>query len=247
MKKKCVLSIVLPTYNDVRVFDRLEFLQDAEFCRVNGVEVIVSDDSTNDSIYKRVRGISHYKYFRHRPTGNPVDNWNYGLDMASSHYTWLLHHDEFIYGKNELKKILDNLRASRIELLFLRLHLLRRGKVKPFKPQIIQKIVLRFPRLLYAANFLGSPSVVIHKQNSLRYDRRLKWLVDVDYFVRALSKYRVAALIDIPIVSDLDTNGGISSTICNKKNVHRNELKLLPLKSFEYYAVSALLFFRYLK
>lgn len=247
MIEKSLLSVILPTYNDVRIFDRLVFLQDMEFCQAHGIEVLICDDSTNDHVYNRVKRVSHYKYLRRKRTQNPVDNWNFGLDCATSHYTWLLHHDEFISSKSDMIKIVDTITKTRADIFFLKLYLLKNGKTQIFKPQIIQKLALKYPKILYLANLFGSPSVIIHKKNSLRYNQCLKWLVDVDYFVKALNMLRVSKLIDIPIISDLDSNDSISKTIQNKLDVHKRELELLSLTPFEHYVLKALLTMRYRK
>jgi hypothetical protein len=52
---------------------------------------------------------------------------------------------------------------------------------------------LKDPYQLFASNLIGPPSVVLFRKNMLElYDANLKWLVDLEGYVRMIKKYRVA-------------------------------------------------------
>ena len=235
-----LLTIVIPAFNDTKIFDRLNYLEDASFCQLHNLEVIICDDSTNESVFLRVKDISHYNYFNHTRTGNPVDNWNHGLSRATGEYTWLLHHDEFIAKKSHFLQILEELKSSKKDCFFLTLNKFYSfGSIK-FRPRFIQLLSLRYPKILYFANQLGSPSILIHRITSERYNQKLKWLVDVDFFVRILET-NTASLLRIPIYSDMTMKESITQTIENIYSLHIDELNTVRLSQCERFLIKALI------
>ena len=235
-----LLTIIIPTFNNSKIFDRMLYLENASFCHQHGLQIIICDDSTNENVYSRVKDISHYTYCKHERTGNPVDNWNFGHSQATCQYSWLLHHDEFVQNKDDFLKILEELKHTQSHGVFLKLKKIYNHGSSVFRPRIIQILCLRMPKILYFANQLGSPSVLIHRRTSERYNRQLKWLVDVDFFVKFINKYSVQ-LIDVPVYSDSSMKESITNKIDNKYQLHIDELDVVKLNSYERFMFKVLL------
>lgn len=237
------LTLILPTFNDTKIFDRLIYLENPIFCKTHGVKIIVCDDSTDQRVSERVKNITHYQYLNHKRTGNAVDNWNFGLNNTVSEYAWLLHHDEFIETEHQFAEIIRKIKQSECDVFILNLKKMNDGKVQNFRPKFVRKLALRFPNLLYIANQLGSPSVFIHRQTSYRYNRNLKWLVDVDFFVRYLKVYK-AQFIDVPIFTDIGFHDSITNKIKNKNRLHIDELYLLNVSRWKIFILRIMFFLR---
>lgn len=54
-------------------------------------------------------------------------------------------------------------------------------------------------RLREGENTYGSPSAVAWRKNDLRFDEKLKWLFDCEFYARMAERYGVPAFVDTPI------------------------------------------------
>ena len=89
------LSIVLPTFESTTGLQRIVNLLLINNCLDDRVEFIVSDDSKSGLIRNFVSKHKSFTYIKHSNTGNPVDNWNHGIEMSNGQYIHVLHHDEY--------------------------------------------------------------------------------------------------------------------------------------------------------
>lgn len=73
-----------------------------------------------------------------------------------------------------------------------------------------------------AANRIGPPSVVIFKkEDSLYFDRRMQWLVDIDFYIRYLKKYPPAEYIPQNLVQI-----GISASQVTRRSFGNPEIEI---------------------
>ena len=184
------LSCVVPAYNSAPLLARTLM----SIVTQEGVtpEVVVVDDSTTAEVRRLVDGLAGlYPNIRYRPgarTGNPVDNWNAGLDQASGRWLMVVHHDDFFCDPRFLRRSVDRLAAGEGDVLATAHCLAGRAGHSRFALAAAVAGILRLkPASLYAINWIGPPAAMIFPaEPSLRFDRRLGWLVDVDFFVRLL-------------------------------------------------------------
>ena len=98
-------SIVLPCYNDLTLLQGAlaSILKQKDI----DYEVIITDDSQDDSIEQYIQSLSHddIHYYRHQQGVSASDNWNAGLQKASGKYVILMHHDEEMVQDDYLKRI----------------------------------------------------------------------------------------------------------------------------------------------
>jgi glycosyltransferase involved in cell wall biosynthesis len=154
-------------------------------------EVIVSDDSRDDSVREVVERVSArihgLTYVRNRPALGAVENWNALLGMARGRYCLLLHHDEFPLCQGFPARLAHSLQcAKNPDVLVLGCVLVdeRSGRNRVHLPGLLREEVVRnHPRYLFRRNVIGPPSVVVARRAVYpRFDPMLRWLVDVDVY-----------------------------------------------------------------
>jgi len=185
-----LLSVLVPAYGYPEGVGRIL----ASLPDDGRLEVVVSDDSIDDGIGKVVRRHGQGRRTRHvyrhnRPRLGAIANWNALLDEARGRYAWLLHHDEFPLDGSTVPDLLSRLaRADAPDVLVLDCVLARQdsGDNARHVPQWLRSIVVRHaPGYLMWRNVLGAPSVIVARHALYpRYDRSLKWMVDVEAYVR---------------------------------------------------------------
>ncbi len=183
-----LVSICIPAYNDPILFKRcLDSILSQDYPQI---EIVVSDDSTNDQIKVLLEEVSidhQIKYVLNVPALKSPVNWNNALDHASGDFVLLMHHDDFFTHKNSITSFLelfDN--DHKIEVIFS-------------TPQTVDETgnmcqhrytsssfnkVLQNPHRLFVSNILGAPSNMMLRKNNLRYRADLVWMVDMEYYYR---------------------------------------------------------------
>src|SRR5438445_942085 len=56
------------------------------------------------------------------------------------------------------------------------------------------------PNCLFFANFIGSPSATIFRKNDEKFDSELKWVVDIDFYIRMLKRHSAFIFIKEPLI-----------------------------------------------
>lgn len=199
------LSILIPTYNyRIGIYKILECLNNINYAERENIEIIVSDDSDKVLIDKKLKNklkkiFANFKYIHNKvPLGGPK-NWNKLISLAKGKYIWLLHHDEFWEkNKNICEYILNTIDKQNPNIILLpitkqkiiifkKIKFIFLSKHKVFHN--IQEKLISEPKLLLKLNILGPPSAFIYKNRNLKYDTKLKYLVDVDFYIRLLKNY----------------------------------------------------------
>jgi glycosyltransferase involved in cell wall biosynthesis len=203
------LSICIPTYC------QLDFLRETllsvKVQDFEDYELIISDDSPDNSVARLVEsfdfgGRLHY-YKNLNALGSP-ENWNEAIRHARGDYIKLLHHDDrlahpaalssFVRMLDEHPEVDFAFSASLVEDVSKKSYLIHR----PTDDQLVR--LLATPESLFFGNVIGAPSATIYRNGlCLEYDRRMKWLVDIDFYIRLLQRnnkfiYSDDALIATP-------------------------------------------------
>lgn len=195
---KPLLSILVPAYcygdGLVRILTRLRLLP-MEDC-----ELIVLDDSPDDGVEQEVVRWSsatgmQVAYQHNRPALGAAANWNALLDKARGKYCLLLHHDEFPLGHNFVMNLIQELRKDPdVDIFMLDCILIdpQNRRCRRHLPTWLRTFVVkRFPQYLFRRNVIGPVStLVIRRMLYPRFDERLRWLIDVDVYVRLLKVTR---------------------------------------------------------
>lgn len=203
MYKNPSLSILIPAYEYSFGVQRiLDSILESDLLTIkNEIEILISDDSHSDAINQMIKSheiqntikIDYVK--RDNVSGIASSNWNNLLRMANGKYLLFMHHDEFPYGKNFFNKLLSKIiHKPNVDVFFLRCNIksFLKNKYRPHILDFIKKIYFVSSESIFLRNTLGSPScVVIKKEKCPKFDERLKWIVDLDWYYRILDKKKL--------------------------------------------------------
>lgn len=159
-------------------------------------EVIITDDSPNNNVERVVNEfknkIKNLKYYKNKePMGSP-ENWNECIKIATGEYVKIIHCDDSLSDESSLCKYVKMLDENpNADFAFSSSSMCdKNGKItKTHKPNL-DKInnLSKDIGSLFSGNFIGAPSATIHRKNDLCYDKNLKWLVDIDFYIMLLRK-----------------------------------------------------------
>jgi glycosyltransferase involved in cell wall biosynthesis len=155
-------------------------------------EVIVSDDSTHDVVKKLVEEYSEIfpiKYVQQSPSLGSPKNWNFCLDYAKGEWIKFVHHDDWFAHADSLARFVTSATTSTSDFIFCDSSVLnvKEGSMRVHQPseQFIEDL-RKDVRCLFTDNQIGAPSAVMFRKSNFRFDERLKYLVDIDFYMRYL-------------------------------------------------------------
>ncbi|SRR5713101_1919626 len=229
------LSILIPAFNYPEGVARI--LTALSSASPDHVEIIVSDDSTNDLVWRVVERhrslIPFVRYIRSASSKGPCANWNYLLDAATREYCLLVHHDEFPLSHQFIRKVRTELAgASHPDVLLLGCLLgFEDGRNRINSPRWLRELIVRHaPSYLFSRNIVGPASVVVARRTMYpRFDANLRWLIDVDAYYRLLKMAGTVCLSkDLWMVSVQGRTDSISAGLKGAlRTIRREELGYL--------------------
>lgn len=188
-------------------------------------EVLVFDDSPDDAVAEVVlafnaRGGCQVDYRRNTPALGAVQNWNALIAAAGGQHAWLMHHDEFPIGERFVDRLLARLGAAGtadVLLLDCLLADAANGHNRRHLPAALRLAVARHaPRYLYRRNVIGPASVMVVRRALYPvFAPPLRWLVDVDAYVRLLQIHdlHIDLAPDLAVGSVLARQDSITATL----------------------------------
>ena len=233
--EKPEISCVIPAYESIDLLSRC--LMSVLTQESVHTEVLVCDDSYSQDVLRLVEFLAtRYKqlrYIRGTRSGNPVQNWNKGIDEARANYCVVIHHDEFLVDTKYLRKALDKLQTDDLSVVIGRCRVIGINRRSCFHSAQRLMLSVHAPLwTLYATNWIGPTAVFVFKKlNNLRFNSYLIYLVDVDFYYRILVKVPTIELLeDISVVSI----GHHSAQITDQCDVFDQCLKEVRLISFSH-------------
>lgn len=216
------VSICIPAYNQT-VFLRktLESIREQTF---RDFEVIVSDDSTNDLVRQLVMEFeSDFKisYQHNSPgLGSPA-NWNKCLDLAKGNLIKFMHHDDWFKSPDSLQKFVNPFNDPEIIFAFCASEILdvSTNSISYNRPpESYVDLVKNDPFKLFCDNRIGAPTATLFRAGTLRFDARLKYVVDIDFYIRHLQNNKSLFFISEPlIVNTSNHQGQVTQASLNKE------------------------------
>ncbi|MHA4844306.1 glycosyltransferase family 2 protein [Flavitalea antarctica] len=198
------ISICIPAYKHEEYVGRLlKSVSDQTF---TDFEVIITDDSPDDTVRHLVSAYNSsfsLRYIKNSPALGTPENWNEGIRLAKGQWIKLIHDDDWFACPDSLQVYVDAIKLNPGKDFFFSAYFNVKGQesaiVKPGSFRIKQ--LQKNPVTLLSKNIIGPPSVVIHRNDQQYfYDKNLKWLVDMDFYMRYLNN-RTAVYIDKPIIN----------------------------------------------
>lgn len=232
------LSICIPTYCQIEFLRQtLNSVNAQDF---SDYEIIISDDSPDDSVAELVASFDfggRLQYFRNNsPLGSP-ENWNAAIRRAKGDYIKILHHDDKLAHPGALSsfvRLLDErpgaifgFGASLVEDVI-------NGTQRIHQPTADQLMNLSVsPEKLFFGNFIGAPSATVYRNGiCVEYDKRMKWLVDIDFYIQVLQKNKQFAYTpEVLIVTPTNAVHQVTEICKNDAAIELNEYMLLYKKN----------------
>jgi len=180
------VSICIPTYNSPKTLKRLlDSVFDQSF---TDYEVVVSDDSSNDDVEKVVKSYSDNRvsyYHNEEPLGTP-ENWNNAVRKSKGEYIKIMHHDDWFVNRDALRLMVDTMEKQGADFVFCQCA--GSGSNHPSE-EAVKSHMKVLPQLL-ESNVIGAPSVTMYKRTELMFDSKIKYYVDVDFYIAYLSTHK---------------------------------------------------------
>jgi len=200
-----VVSVCIPAYRQPAFLARAVesvFAQDFE-----DFEVIVTDDSKTplyDAI-ERWCGDERLIYRHNRVRLGSPGNWNAAMKLARSELIKFVHHDDWFSDRTGLARFVAVMNEQpEINFAFSASNTCEEdGRLISVHRPSPQQIALlqRHPLSLQFANFIGAPSATIFRRApNFEFDPHLRWVVDVDAYLRILGKHPKFEFIPEPLV-----------------------------------------------
>lgn len=199
-----LVSICIPAYERPVYLKRL--LDSVAKQTFKDFEVIITDDSSSDAV-EELLFESNYKfelsYQRNRhPLGTPR-NWMEGIKLASGQWIKIMHDDDWFTDRYSLENFAAHIDEG-ADVLFSGYLSFDEKSSQSLQKTISQntfQLIRKDPHRLFANNLIGPPSVVLFRKSMQElYDPQLKWLVDLEAYVRMIRRY-TSRYIALPLVT----------------------------------------------
>jgi len=196
MQSNPLISICIPAYKNTEFLRRS--LDSIIRQRLTDFEIIVSDDSPDDAVGRLCEEYSlqtNLRYYRNRvPLGTP-ENWNEAVRRARGEWIKLMHDDDWFAGEESLEEYVKTIQAHPeagfIFSAYRDVFLDEGDQREMYLPRWRYKAFLRNHSVLIARNIIGAPSVVLYKRlPAIEFDPKVKWVVDIDFYIRYLRTSR---------------------------------------------------------
>lgn len=220
------ISVCIPAYKNPDFLLRGLASLAAQQC--SSWEVLITDDSPDDSVYEAAQQYMDklpLKYFRNTPAKGMPANWNECYNKARGEYIKILHDDDWLAHPLALQKMADALDShpeSDFVFCAYRNHYLGTSRQEEWHCGAFYRRLLRkTPVNLFHTNFIGPPSVMMHRNKpAYRYDLNTRWVVDVDFYMQVLSANPGFVYLDEVLV-----NVGISEEQVTRECFHVREVE----------------------
>lgn len=234
------VSVCIPAYNQPAFLKKA--IESVLRQTYGNYEIIVTDDSPNDSVEKMVENLNvngKINYFKNPTALGSPQNWNAAIEKAKGEYIKILHHDDFFTENNSLALMMEQIEKEKTDFLFCatkvwypaknfsRIHSLRPNHIIRMKNEI---------EFLFFYNMVGSPSATLYKKdNALQFDKNLIWLVDFDFYIRYIHQHKKFSYLDKPLICTThETEHQLTGKLVNDREIQIKERVLVFNKIINY-------------
>ncbi len=220
------ISICIPAYMRVDYLERL--LASIASQTFRDFEVIVADDSTDhsvESLLEQFRDQFPIQYFKNTPPLGTPANWNFAISKASGEWIKLMHDDDWFSSPNSLQEFANKTGQGPKFIFSAYTNVFESGakqELVTINNRERSKYIVQTPMRLLAHNIIGPPSVtMLHRNLTEKYDERLKWRVDLEFYIRILQNEKAFTYIQQSLV-----NVGISNSQVTQSCLYIPEVEL---------------------
>lgn len=207
MSNPVAISICIPTYRNLEFLERL--LVSIAQQSFRDFEVIITDDTPDNSVQQVAERFSNQlpiRYFRNNPSLGTPENWNESIRKAQGHWIKLMHNDDWFASPDALQHFYqatkDNPDCKFFFAAFQNIEE-ETGRVEVVKCTSLDLFFLRLsPLHLFKRVYVGNPScTLVHRDVAELYDRRFKFVVDFEYYIRCIRKLKKYNYLDAVLLN----------------------------------------------
>ena len=198
------ISICIPAFKRTDFLKRL--LDSVAIQTYQDYDVIVSDDSASEEVEALCNsylGRMNLKYYKNSPALGTPENWNEAIRKATGNWIKLMHDDDWFADCTSLQKFANAIDKS-ADFVFAAYNNVFEdtgAKKVILSNSFRQRAMLKNPVTLIADNIIGPPSVVMHRNDQKHwYDKNVKWVVDMEFYIRFLQTAN-CYYIDEPLIN----------------------------------------------
>lgn len=196
MQDRPLISICIPVYKRIDFLKRL--LDSIVIQQFKDYEVVVADDSPSNEVEAFLASYStkfKYAYYKNTVALGTPENWNAAVRMAKGQWIKLMHDDDWFVDSNALSVFAEYATKNQGSFIFSNYINVydESGRKEAVVPEAWRyNAFIKNPSILVAKNLVGPPSVVMHPNDGQHwYDKEMKWLVDIDMYIRRLNSGNV--------------------------------------------------------
>lgn len=201
------ISICIPTYNSGSKLERL--LDSIRIQTFKNYEIIISDDSPNHD----VKDIIDHKYadmgilyFHNKPSLGTPENWNNALNKSKGNWIKMMHHDDWMMDESVLQTFVDHIGKDQgAKLIFCAFRNINTDNQSSTDGSAswFDLLLLKWNYLNLFKNFIGNPSctLVSSELKPYEYDKRIKWLIDFDFYTWYFRREKKFTYIRKPLIA----------------------------------------------
>jgi len=220
-----LISICIPSFKRVDQLNRLLLSISSQTSK--DFEVIITDDSPDDSVKQLCE--SYYekiplRYYKNSPALGTPENWNEGLRKATGQWIKIMHDDDWFLHKDSLSKFASATLDAKGKLVFSGFKNIKENENENDGEEVrlssIRKYLLKDnPVSILSKNCIGPPSVTLFERLPLmEFDKNLKWLVDMEFYIRQL-KEKSIFYINEPLIGIGLSNSQVTASSSLNPNV----------------------------
>lgn len=232
-----MVSICIPAYKQTKFLKRL--LDSIAEQTYTNFEVVVTDDTPGNEVKDLVElytGKYVINYFKNTTALGSPANWNRSIELAKGDVIKIMHHDDWFNLPDSLGKFVLAIEKEDADFVFCASEILdvKENTVRYNSPDAnFVEEIKKTPDALFNNNLIGAPSAVIFKRkiNEL-FDVNLKYLVDVDFYMRLLKKSSKIEFIKEPLIVNTSNNDEQVTASSINKEVQVGEYCYLYNKHF---------------
>ena len=195
------ISICIPAYKHVDYLERL--LNSISRQTFTDYEIVITDDSPDNSVEILLHKFSFpnlYYYKNETPLGTP-ENWNEAIRKSCGSWIKMMHNDDWFATNDALQIFYDNIQQHPQAVFFF--SAFQNVEASTCKTEVVKlsatdKLFLKTnPYHLLKKVYIGNPScTLIKKDVNVFYDKRYKYIVDFDYYIRVIQETKPPVYID---------------------------------------------------
>ncbi|MEO7306359.1 MAG: glycosyltransferase family 2 protein [Ferruginibacter sp.] len=202
-----LISICIPTYNSGAKLERL--LDSIRIQSFTGYEIVISDDSTDNGVKEIIDQKYHdmgIRYYHNDiPLGTPA-NWNNALSKIKGDWIKMMHHDDWFMDENALQVFVDHIgKDPAAKLIFCAFKNINtdNDSSSAGTVSVTELFLLKQNYLNLYKNFIGNPSCTLVSSALMpyEYDKRIKWLIDFDFYTWYFQKEKKFIYINKPLIA----------------------------------------------